>query len=150
MDYLVYVEHNAENLQFYLWYQDYCKRFDALPASEKALAPEWKQPLEKLVTMAPPTVEEMDASAKKDKRVTKRPSDILTALANKGFDNEGALSATFMSDEKYLGQKSPGMKSDTASVFSQSVMSGGTTVLSNSELAEQAGMKWQPCTLTFS
>lgn len=41
MDFLRYIEYDAENLQFYLWYQDYRKRFDALSAEEKALAPEW-------------------------------------------------------------------------------------------------------------
>lgn len=41
MDYLVYVAHDAENLQFYLWLEDYKKRFDALSEREKALSPEW-------------------------------------------------------------------------------------------------------------
>lgn len=41
MNYLIYIEHAAENLQFYLWYQDYVKRFSALPASERELSPEW-------------------------------------------------------------------------------------------------------------
>ena len=41
MDFLVYIELSAENLQFYLWYQDYVKRFAELPESEKALTPEW-------------------------------------------------------------------------------------------------------------
>jgi len=41
MNYLIYIEHAAENLQFFLWYQDYVKRFCALPASERELSPEW-------------------------------------------------------------------------------------------------------------
>jgi hypothetical protein len=41
MDFLRYIEHDAENLQFYLWYRDYCKRFAELPESEQKLAPEW-------------------------------------------------------------------------------------------------------------
>ena len=41
MDYLVYVTHDAENLQFYLWLQDYTRRFNRLPESEKLLSPEW-------------------------------------------------------------------------------------------------------------
>lgn len=41
MNYLVYIEHSAENLQFYLWYRDYLKRFNELPSNERALAPEW-------------------------------------------------------------------------------------------------------------
>ena len=43
MDYLVYVSHDAENLQFYLWLQDYTKRFYASPRSEQALSPPWYQ-----------------------------------------------------------------------------------------------------------
>lgn len=43
MDFLKYIEHSAENLQFYMWFKDYIKRFEDLPASEKALSPEWTQ-----------------------------------------------------------------------------------------------------------
>jgi hypothetical protein len=43
MNYLVYVEHAAENLQFYLWHQDYSSRFESASTSDKALAPEWTQ-----------------------------------------------------------------------------------------------------------
>jgi hypothetical protein len=39
MDYLVYIAHDAENLQFYLWYRDYEKRFNRLKQNEKALSP---------------------------------------------------------------------------------------------------------------
>lgn len=41
LDYLIYVSHDAENLQFYLWYKDYCKRFNTAPAWKKELAPMW-------------------------------------------------------------------------------------------------------------
>lgn len=41
MNYLVYIEYSAENLQFFLWYRDYVKRFNKLPPSERVLAPEW-------------------------------------------------------------------------------------------------------------
>ena len=41
MNYLIYIERSAENLQFFLWYRDYCKRFSQLPASERVLSPEW-------------------------------------------------------------------------------------------------------------
>lgn len=43
MNYLIYIEHAAENLQFHLWYRDYVTRFAALPINEKVLAPEWSQ-----------------------------------------------------------------------------------------------------------
>ncbi|KAL8719447.1 MAG: hypothetical protein Q9225_003552 [Loekoesia sp. 1 TL-2023] len=41
MDYLVYVSHDAENLQFWIWLQSYTKRFYAAPPSEQALSPTW-------------------------------------------------------------------------------------------------------------
>ncbi|KAF4304654.1 Regulator of G protein signaling superfamily [Botryosphaeria dothidea] len=41
LNYLKYIELSAENLQFFLWYGDYVKRFDTLPDTEKALSPEW-------------------------------------------------------------------------------------------------------------
>ena len=41
MNFLIYVEHAAENLQFFLWLRDYASRFAQLPQTEQALAPEW-------------------------------------------------------------------------------------------------------------
>lgn len=52
MNYLKYIEHAAENLQFFLWYRDYCQRFEKLPDSEKKLSPEWtKQQLQNDATI---------------------------------------------------------------------------------------------------
>ena len=39
MNYLLYIEFAAENLQFYLWFKDYVKRFNESPDNEKSLAP---------------------------------------------------------------------------------------------------------------
>lgn len=41
MNYLKYIELSAENLQFFLWFRNYTKRFNGLPDKEKALSPEW-------------------------------------------------------------------------------------------------------------
>ncbi|KAI1176487.1 hypothetical protein F4777DRAFT_577982 [Nemania sp. FL0916] len=46
MNYLIYIEHAAENLQFFLWYHDYVVRFYGAPISETALSPEWTQTME--------------------------------------------------------------------------------------------------------
>ncbi|KAI1106012.1 hypothetical protein F4804DRAFT_349357 [Jackrogersella minutella] len=46
MNYLVYIEHAAENLQFFLWYRDYVKRFNEIDAFEAHLSPEWTQAME--------------------------------------------------------------------------------------------------------
>ena len=42
LDYLTYVTHDAENLQFYLWMVDYFQRFRNAPKSEKELSPPWQ------------------------------------------------------------------------------------------------------------
>lgn len=49
MDYLMYVEHSAENLQFYLWHQDYVRRFNKADTSDLAMAPEWTPAMEEEV-----------------------------------------------------------------------------------------------------
>ena len=41
MDYLFYVERNAEPLQFFLWYWDYVQRWSTLLPRQKALSPPW-------------------------------------------------------------------------------------------------------------
>ena len=65
MDYLIYVSHDAENLQFYLWLQDYTKRFDVLPSLEKSLSPEW------IVNDAPPDLcRTLTAKASENSRST--------------------------------------------------------------------------------
>ena len=46
MNYLVYIEHSAENLQFYLWYKDYIKRFNEAKTADISLAPEWTAAME--------------------------------------------------------------------------------------------------------
>jgi L-rhamnose mutarotase len=46
MNYLIFIEHSAENLQFFLWYRDYERRFRDADTSDKSLAPEWTQEME--------------------------------------------------------------------------------------------------------
>ncbi|KAI1780968.1 hypothetical protein F4818DRAFT_397379 [Hypoxylon cercidicola] len=41
MDYLVYVERNAENLQFFLWYCGYVERWSRLPEQERERSAIW-------------------------------------------------------------------------------------------------------------
>ena len=42
MNYMCYVTHDAQNLQFYLWLADYYQRFQKAPPSEKRLSPKWQ------------------------------------------------------------------------------------------------------------
>jgi hypothetical protein len=76
MDFLVYIEHDAENLQFYLWYKDYVKRFFQLPESEQTLAPEW-------------TAEQAQAekyAIEKEKLPKKVPAEAAAMLKGTDFD----------------------------------------------------------------
>ena len=42
LDYLLYVSHDAENLQFYLWMIDYFHRFQRAAKTERVLSPRWR------------------------------------------------------------------------------------------------------------
>ena len=42
MNYMVYVSHDAENLQFYLWLADYYQRFQRAKSAEQRL---WVSPV---------------------------------------------------------------------------------------------------------
>lgn len=46
MNYLIYVERSAENLQFYLWFKSYERRFAESKVCDVSLAPEWTQAME--------------------------------------------------------------------------------------------------------
>lgn len=46
MNYLIYVERSAENLQFFLWCRDYERRFAEADTADIALAPEWTRAME--------------------------------------------------------------------------------------------------------
>lgn len=43
LNYLMYIEHAAENLQFFMWYRDYKQRFEQADTTDLPLAPEWTQ-----------------------------------------------------------------------------------------------------------
>lgn len=83
MNYLKYIEHDAENLQFYLWAKSYIAKFDALPASEKALSPEWTDAdFEKVDSLPAP------AAAESKHRSLKLSEDTVTAMKGTGLDGQ--------------------------------------------------------------
>jgi hypothetical protein len=125
MDYLVYVAHDAENLQFYLWLKDYTKRFFELKMEERSLSPEWK-------TEANPFADEEVVSHKKNK------SEI-------GFEKMQKPSyGSLRMSELNVGGENATM-SDYQSFISNSVNSRKTVSESAEEAVNQAGLKWQPC-----
>jgi hypothetical protein len=149
MDYLKYVSRDAENLQFYLWLQDYTKRFNELKASEKSLSPEWK-----------PTEEEKKA----EEQTTRRSKKVLNnnGVAEINFDNLDAAekgthnSAINLKELKRVQSvatfsESPTSPTATVSDYESFVSRSIRSQKSFTEIADDAnnsvGLKWQGCEL---
>lgn len=151
MNFLLYVENSAENLQFYLWFRDYVKRFDQLPENEKKLSPEWipEQPKPKLT----------HARASSDVEITleeKRKADEEVAKAIKGtdFDSKVKLTVTEIGhnpfntpprtpvgDRESLNPSTVGWNEDCSTL-----MSGvGTSHTKKSANAFETAKTLQPC-----
>jgi hypothetical protein len=137
MDYLVYIEHNAENLQFFLWYKDYCQRFEALPEREKALSPPFY----------PETADAPDLSRGRDleKDIVRKHKD--NDREKSGYKSNGA--ALFSEDKN-----TPSPTRPAGEVFEHSFetpsASEFSSIPNDAEVSAQAGLKWQPCIYSLS
>jgi hypothetical protein len=143
MNYLQYVEHSAENLSFYLWYRSYVERFDKLPASEKALAPEW-------------SAAQMDNEITQPARRKKTPAAIATVLEGTEFADTVPLASEKPDPFNDPRSESPetlrAPASPTFSDFSSTYMSTERPVSGRSDYGRKAdeamtdaGMRWKPC-----
>jgi hypothetical protein len=129
MDYLVYIAHDAETLQFYLWLQDYKKRYATLRKEEQALSPEWQA-----------------SKLAEDRRLTVKKStgDLPT------MDKESSIRMAELSKAtKEVFDEPPTSETATAtdyeSFITKSVHSQKTVSELAGEANQQAGLKWQPC-----
>ncbi len=147
MNYLVYIEHSAENLQFFLWYRDYVKRFDELPPNERALAPEWSA-----------EQAEIDAQANQGTPGPKQQISAETAAAFKGTDFAPPIASVveLKGNPFNTPPRTPnGEKSRESVAPSERAWSeNGSTLYSNTGRSFQtktagafqgADLKWQPC-----
>ncbi|ESZ91667.1 hypothetical protein SBOR_7924 [Sclerotinia borealis F-4128] len=136
MDFLVYIEHDAENLQFYLWYKDYVRRFEALPDHEKRLSPEWVPEMTELPTLARDTEKN---AGRKSKPTIDMPD----------FNNHSDMS-DFDGDVKSRDGHTPTtlFPADSAigSPTAPSVLSNNTGRRSGEALGQPV-LKWQPFTI---
>ncbi|KAI4265768.1 MAG: hypothetical protein L6R38_009189 [Xanthoria sp. 2 TBL-2021] len=94
MDYLVYVSHDAENLQFWIWLNAYTTRFYALPPSDQALSPPWSaveglQPTGNDAGRPPKTVDKSKFGAEID---FDHPSIVPNAVQSPSFDKQSFIS----------------------------------------------------------
>lgn len=147
MNYLIYIEHAAENLQFFLWYRDYAERFAVLPSREKALAPEW--------TISQAEAEMLAAQTHGGGQKKLSPE---TAAIFKGTDFAPGAKVTV---SEYAGNpfNTPPMTPTTeaASIFSSTPSDGKSTLVGSNDphvtkaagAFENADLKWQPCKLVY-
>jgi hypothetical protein len=130
MDYLIYIEHNAENLQFIIWYKDYSERFEKLSAAEKALCPEYIPPATE------PTAKDADHKPVNANRHT------IAGMMERGAEGVGA---EFFFDDKEANPTRRGSAvKDSASMVGSTV--SDATTLTTAEVTAQAGLKWEACT----
>ncbi|KAK4948961.1 hypothetical protein LTR10_012334 [Elasticomyces elasticus] len=140
MNYLRYIEHSAENLQFFLWYRDYCARWANLPESEGALAPVW-------------TLEQAEAEVAGNQPRTKR-LDPQVAAVLRGTDfADGAAKRTADKTDPFVtpnktSEEGRDPMSDYASSMGDETQASSTMHHSVAGQAfDDAGMKWKPFTL---
>lgn len=136
MNYLKYIEHSAENLQFYLWFRDYTARWDALPQSEKVLSPEWTR-----------DQAEAEFAANAPSRPKKMNHEVAAAL--KGSDFADAPKTT-VSERDPFGTPSKSSHEDRSDYGSSHAHTFGAST--HESVADQAfqdaGLKWKPCKST--
>ncbi|QDS67512.1 hypothetical protein FKW77_001639 [Venturia effusa] len=134
MDYLIYVAHDAETLQFYLWLKDYRKRYAALRKEEQALSPEWKiaKPVEdRKLARKKSSRGSLEAFPQIDKEAEVRMKE-LSKAAREVFD-EPPLSPTATA-------------TDYDSFIAKSVNSHKTMQEVAEDATKEVGLKWQPFT----
>lgn len=125
----MYIEHDAENLQFYLWYRSYVQRFAALPVHQQHLSPPW-------VVEKKDQGQKAAAAAAAAGQPPKVPRESESEMLH-GFDpNESEL---FDGDVTVKGRRESVVTDENASI--------ATSVASVAEMNSHAGLKWQPCTL---
>lgn len=145
MNYLIYIEHAAENLQFFLWYRDYAKRFSELPANEQSLAPIWSA-----------EQAEQDAQANPGGPPLKQQVSAETAAVFKGTDF--APPSTSVVEVKgnpfNTPPRTPNNERTSVAPIERAWSDNGSTLHSNSHKSfhgkaagafEGADIKWQPC-----
>lgn len=130
MDYLVYVSHDAENLQFWLWLHDYDKRFYAAPKNEQNLSPPWHE-VEAAQPYGGSALDQPPRTADKSR------GEISEYEAK--FDH-AELSVSPINTPQY----------DKQSFISGVASSNKTVADSVDDANAQMGLKWQSCGFAFA
>lgn len=150
MNYLIYIEHAAENLQFFLWYRDYSRRFSELPENERSLAPVW-------------TVEQLDKDVQAIQGAIgpKQQVSVETAAVFKGTDfaPPQASVVEVKGNPFNTPPRTPNGDRESMAPSEPAWSDTGSTLRSNTNKSfhakaagafEGADLKWQPCKNTIS
>jgi hypothetical protein len=141
LNYMKYIEHSEENLQFYLWFKSYETRFDQLSSSEKVLVPEWTQ-------------SQLDAEAHAARK--SKASNPIATFVKDAFDAETPPTVSVQRVDPFNTPPKPSSFTDEAKeVDSDSNTSLSTDARSDVKLNakqafDDAEMHWQPCTRSLS
>ncbi len=137
MDYLFYVEHNAEPLQFFLWYLDYLQRWSKLLPRQKALSPPWDPE-----QAAEPQSRFVKYSHKRERSL--KMSKVISIME---MDSELSLAESLSSDDPTgLPSPSPSPTTTVAAAITTTTVDAPsqppTTILSPTDVSKK---DWQPC-----
>lgn len=133
MNFLKYIEMSAENLQFFLWYRDYSKRFDQLPATEKALSPEW-------------TSERPAGDAKPKPAEKKADYEVAAILEGTDFANDGTIAQSEKGNPFFTPPHTPTTRSLDSYEESTTTVKASYTERASAAF-DNAGLKWKPLTV---
>lgn len=99
MNYLIYIEHSAENLQFFLWHRSYVKRFHDAETVDKVLAPEWTMKMQ----------EEAFDRLQKDHRdgLKRDPATVAVVFKGTDFEKKGSNRGLAGNDFSSLNMERP-------------------------------------------
>ena len=133
MNYLTHIELAAENLQFFLWHRDYCRRFAEMPESERVLAPEWTEA----------HAAESETTPPKSQIKVSPETAALMARTKLDVNTKSRASQSAASDDV-----------DTNTIASRSMRGGYSTAdtfaTKAAQAFEDADVKLQPCTSVAS
>ena len=155
MNFLLYIENSAENLQFYLWFRDYVKRFDQLPENEKKLSPAWtsEQPKPKLIQGK--TISDLDMTPGERQKVNQ---EVCAAIKGTDFDSKVKLKVTEVGHNPFnTPPMTPIGDTESMSPSTAGWTDGGSTLLSGggtshtkkSADAFEMAKTFQPCKQPF-
>ena len=147
MNYLIYIEHSAENLQFFLWFRDYTRRFTDLTPNERALAPEWSMERAEAELQATQAAQGLKQQISPETAEVFKGTDFAPPGANVLEVKSNPFNTpprTPMGDRESVAPTEPTW-SDQGSTLNGSTLGSKSHHKQAAGAFEGADVKWQPC-----